>query len=134
LTDVAVTETVGILREHEMNLKEALTNAVVIIRAMPPVVQDFVRNRTGMTEVELQETVGLLRESAEESKDHRTYLGSLVKSLGVRGVANEFASILESASIQNTSLPYDPNEFPDAEAVDSEDLKTAARNIRADLW
>lgn len=117
-----------------MNLKEALTNAVAIIRAMPPTVQVFVQNRTGMTDVALQETVGLLREAAEESKDHRAYFASLVKTLGVRGVANEIASILESASIQNTSLPYDPNEFPDDEAVDPEDLMTAARNLRGDLW
>jgi hypothetical protein len=117
-----------------MNLKEALTNAVVFIRAMPPVVQDFVRNRTGMTDVELQETIGLVREAAEESKDHRTYLASLVRTLGVRGVANEIASILESASIENTSLLYDPNEFPDDEPVDPEDLMTAARNFRTDLW
>lgn len=117
-----------------MNLKEALTNAATIIRAMPPTVQTFVRNKTGMTDVEVQETVGLLREAAEESKDHRTYLASLVKTLGVRGVANEIASILETASIQNTSLPYDPIEFPEEEAVDPEDLMTAARNFRADLF
>ena len=117
-----------------MNLKEALTNAVVIIRAMPPTVQVFVQNKIDMTDVALQETVGLLREAADESSDHRTYLASLVKTLGVRGVANEIASILESASIQNNSLPYDPNEFPNTEAVDPEDLMTAARNFRADLW
>lgn len=117
-----------------MNLKEALVNALALIEAMPPTAKEIALNEIDLGEFAYKQTVARLEQAADDSTDHQANLLDLLNNLGVRGLVNEIASILESTSKRDETLPYDIKGSPESAPVEPEDLEAAADVLRSDLW
>lgn len=61
-------------------------------------------------------------------------LEQLLLEHGVRGVADVLAEIMQRYADEGKSLPYDPANAPEHDAVEGEDLANAASILRGDLW